>query len=251
MHTHLSHCMHISGERRARCSQTPLPFRECVRWLGARVDTPIPWKACKTSPKIRKMRARFQSSESSRDEIKTTTTNGGVVNHLENVMKTKSPFEPMAEKENIQYFYSIARVWKRSEIPGPLPKIFHFTQPDEKQHGIKKKKQASKQRLLHQEKYIHCSISWTREEWKNQNQAILLGQLPKCKEMGSGRGISKGSQLLVLIWDRTKWLTTLSLWHVVPFQPKSTRFQKDISRTANTLRKQGNVTSGVLRRCLY
>lgn len=100
------------------------------------------------------MRARFQSSESSRDEIKTTTTNGGVVNHLENVMKTKSPFEPMAEKENIQYFYSIARVWKRSEIPGPLPKIFHFPQPDEKQHGIKKKK-ASKQAKIIAPRKIH------------------------------------------------------------------------------------------------
>ena len=54
-------------------------------------------------------------------------------------MKTQSPFGPIAEKENIQYFYSIARFWKWSEILGRLPKIFHFPPPDEKQHGIEKK----------------------------------------------------------------------------------------------------------------
>lgn len=69
-------------------------------------------------------------------------TAGGVVHHLGNVIQRESQSGPIAEKGNIRYFYSIARVWNGSQVPGPLPKTFHLPQPDEKQHGTEGEKRA-------------------------------------------------------------------------------------------------------------
>lgn len=48
----------------------------------------------------------------------------------ENVRNRESQSGWITEKRNLRYLYSTARVWKRSETLGPLPKIFHFPQPD-------------------------------------------------------------------------------------------------------------------------